>query len=162
MEDEGSVFYLAPYLECRNPRCGEDIALPYGLLPQLIFEPEDSELEDEDQPLTPPDGWSESFGCIACGRVATYDSPHVTIRDVPHKTQGQFHDDATLYAIRFRDAAGNYATPDRLLVDTRGASEGELHKKLDQQFFFGDMKSGRGIAVRPGAYAIERITSRLW
>jgi hypothetical protein len=166
MTDQGRslFFHYFPFLSCRNLRCRQNIDLPYGLLPLKDIREEPLPPIDVDPPVTPPDEWLEVFGCIECGHLATYGQLHVYWRPVLGLEPDRRHDDATVYAVRFRCANARCKSPSTLHVDTKGGSESKLREVLAARNFVGDLKCGHSFALPPGrdAYAIGQVMNRLW
>lgn len=162
--DEGlkdSFWYVGPVVECKS--CQNEIALPYGVLPQV-----DSDLLRttlEENLLKWPDyEFGESIGCPRCGHLAEYREVDLRPEIFPQKTEAVYHDSAILFRVQFSCATPHCKAPATVYSNTsKGDAEERLLRQLERGFFSGLLDCGHEMGKVPRyTCKIERVTTRLW
>jgi len=165
--DEEPLFVLFGF-DCLG--CEDIIWLPVENPSQVEFEggkpiPNSSLLE------RPPERWSEVFGCIQCGRIATYAGDLVRPFAIPQSLMPRFRACADVYHVVFACGEKGCRSPVSLHVDIsafHAASTGtgtEHAVAALRSGVFDDQMLPCGHSyqrIPPERYRVTRVTTRMW
>lgn len=163
---KGVFDYWNPALHCK---CTLPIWLPYGSLPQM--DEEATPLEDSDLLELPSETWSRIFGCIRCGRIATYTGDQVEAARVLKRSASLFHSHADVWLVVLQCGEKHCAALHSVHLDMREyhatpntADATDAVAALRSGMFDGQMlPCGHTLKTIPRElYHATRVTSRMW
>jgi hypothetical protein len=169
--DDEPYFYLNPALECPTIKCRlkqKLIWLPYGRLPES--DEGGTPLGDSDPVQLPPDGWSEDFGCIACGRISTYAGRQVEMWPVQKNSGSIYHTHADVWRVTVPCADKNCGSLISVHLDMRDyrGTPNTAHARdaidaLKNALSGWKARCGHELKEIPKPfYHAERVTHRMW
>jgi hypothetical protein len=159
-------WYGTPAIYCE---CGAAICLPYGSLPGM--DSRGTTLKGNDPLELPPDEWSQVFGCIRCGHIATYAGIQVCTLLVRKPSKSIFHKYADVWRVTFPCGDKGCAALLSVHVDMREyhatpntADASDAVAALRTADVAGQRLScGHDLKTIPAKfYQAERVTSRMW
>ena len=159
---EGDFYWhVQPTIDaCVN--CGESIPLPYARIPQTDSA-EWHGPEDKNQLEWPPDAWSLTYACQACGCVAKYGTADVGCQSSLKQSEGRYRDRATCFCVQFPCGNTRCKAPATVYVDSPNGIEADALSFFRSTKPHGQLLCGHEIATVPTElYKIVRVLQRLW
>jgi hypothetical protein len=158
--DWASLFwYLIPAIRCQ---CGAWIDLPYFHLP-LSDETGLTLPEGEDPPQLPLEGWSATFGCRECGRVAGYTAQDVKVVPIPKAREGKHQSGKGVYFAKFPCGDRRCPVLASMYVNIGDGNASEVLDLLRSAHFQWILPCGHEMKTVPERYyEIVPVTRPLW
>jgi hypothetical protein len=163
VSDDEPVYYLAPIIECKNPRndfrnseydpdrvC-HTIFLPYPILPLATYD------ETADPIDWPAMDWKRPFVCIECGQFQEYSESDVTWIEVIKSGPGQYRNDTNCFSVELTCARPDCKTPIKFFVELQNCTEADLRNEI-KRGFMGNWLCGHPALPNPHQQPkIERV-----